>query len=79
MVNYHDYILKLGVLLDLNSPWNRDSFHCIDSVDDELHFLIGCPFYDGMRRKMFHKAQLCNRDFILFTNAIDFFVLYDST
>ena len=44
-------------------------FHCIDSVEDELHFLINCPFYDDMRRKMFHKAQLCNRDFILYDST----------
>ena len=43
----------------------RTCFHSIDSVKDELHFLIECPFYDDMRRKMFHKGQLCNRDFIL--------------
>ena len=28
-------------------------FHYIDSVEDELHFLIDCPFYDDMRRKIF--------------------------
>ena len=44
-------------------------FHCIDSVEDELHFLIGCPFYDDMRRKMFHKAQLRKRDFILYDST----------
>ena len=42
----------------------RTCFHCIDSVEDELHCLIDCPFYDDMRRKIFHKAQLCNRDSI---------------
>ena len=47
----------------------RTCFHCIDSVEDELHFLIDCPFYDDMRRKMFHKAQLCNRDFILYDST----------
>ena len=42
----------------------RTCFHCTDSVEDELHFLIDCPFYDGMRCKIIHKAQQCNRDFI---------------
>ena len=32
-------------------------FHCIDSVEDELHFLIDCPFYDDMRRKMLCTAM----------------------
>ena len=44
----------------------RTCFHCIDSVEDELQFLIDCPFYYDMRRKMLHKTQLCNRDFILY-------------
>ena len=47
----------------------RTCFHCIDSVENELHFLIDCPFYDDMRRKLFHKAQLCNRDFILYDST----------
>ena len=47
----------------------RTCFHCIDSVEDELHFLIDCPFYDDTRRKMFHKAQLCNRDFVLYDST----------
>ena len=47
----------------------RTCYHCIDSVEDELHFLIDCPFYDDMRRKMFHKAQICNRDFILYDST----------
>ena len=44
----------------------RTCFHCVETVEDELHFLIDCPFYDDIRRKMFHKAQLCNRDFVLY-------------
>ena len=47
----------------------RTCFHCIDSVEDELHFLIDCPFYDDMRLKMFHKSQLCNSDFILYDST----------
>ena len=47
----------------------RTCFHCIDPVEDELHFLTDCPFYDDMRRKMFHKAKLCNRDFILYDST----------
>ena len=44
----------------------RTCFHCVETVEDELHFLIDRPFYDDIRRKMFHKAQLCNRDFVLY-------------
>ena len=40
----------------------RTYFHCQDTVEHELHFLIDCLFYDDIRRKMFHKAQICNRD-----------------
>ena len=40
----------------------RTFFHCIDTSEDELHFLIDCPFYDDIRRNLFRKAQLCNRD-----------------
>ena len=44
----------------------RTCFHSEDTVEHELHFLIDCPFYDDIRQKMFRKAQLCNRDFILY-------------
>ena len=27
----------------------RTCFHCEDTVDHELHFLIDCPFYDDIR------------------------------
>ena len=47
----------------------RTCFHCEDTIEHELHFLIDCPFYDDIRRKMFHKAQLCNRDFILYNSS----------
>ena len=30
-------------------------FHCPQSVENELHFLIECSFYDDLRRKMLHK------------------------
>ena len=47
----------------------RTCFHCIDTIEDELHFLIDCPFYDDIRRNLFRKAQLCNRDFILYDST----------
>ena len=47
----------------------RACFHCIGSVEDELHFLIDCPLYDDMRCKMVHKAQLCNKDVILYDST----------
>ena len=43
----------------------RTCFHCPNSVENEIHFLIECPYYDDVRRKMLHKAQLCNSDFEL--------------
>ena len=57
-------------MLDLNYPWNkRTCFHCIETIEDELHFLIDCPFYDDIRRNLFRKAQLCKRDFILYDST----------
>ena len=41
----------------------RTCIHCNDTVEDELHFLIDCPFYDDIRRKLFKKAYQCNSDF----------------
>ena len=36
----------------------RTCFHCEDTVEHDLHFLIDCPFYDDIRRQMSNKAQL---------------------
>ena len=47
----------------------RTCFHCPQSVENELHFLIECPFYDDLRRKMLHKAQLCNSDFVTYNTT----------
>ena len=47
----------------------RTCFHCPNSVENEIHFLIECPFYDDIRRKMLHKAHLCNSDFELKTST----------
>lgn len=47
----------------------RTCFHCVNSVEDEVHFFIECPFYDDIRRKLFHRAQLCNRDFATFNST----------
>ena len=47
----------------------RTCFRCIETIEDELHFLIDCPFYDEIRRNLFRKAQLCNRDFILYDST----------
>ena len=41
----------------------RTCFHCKDAVENEIHFLLECPFYDDLRRKLFKKANLCNSDF----------------
>ena len=40
---------SLLILLPLFAGVLRTCFHCIDSVEDELHFLIDCPFNDDMR------------------------------
>ena len=29
----------------------RTCFHCPQNIENELHFLIECPFYDDLRRK----------------------------
>lgn len=47
----------------------RTCFHCIDSVEHELHFLIDCPFYDDIRRKLFQKANRCNSDFYSYNSV----------
>ena len=47
----------------------RTCFHCTDSVENETYFLIECPFYDDIRRKLLHKAQLCNSDFDMYTST----------
>ena len=41
-------------------------FHCKD-VENETHFLLECPFYADMKRKLFQKANLCNTDFDAFS------------
>ena len=47
----------------------RTCFHCRDSVENETYFLVECPFYDDIGRKMLHKAQLCNSDFEMYTST----------
>ena len=44
----------------------RTCFHCKD-VENETHFLLECPFYADMNRKLFQKANLCNTDFDAFS------------
>ena len=39
------------------------------TIENELHFLIECPFYDYLRRIMLHKAQLCNTDFVAYNST----------
>lgn len=41
----------------------RTCFLCTDGIENEIHFLIECPFYDDIRRKLFQKAQKSNTDF----------------
>ena len=53
----------------------RTCFHCPQSVENELHFLIECPFYDNLRRKMLHKAQFCNTDFVAYSTTEKLFFL----
>ena len=52
----------------------RTCFHCKDVVENEIHFLLECPLYDDIRRKLFQKANLCNTDFdaFNFTNKLIF-------
>ena len=49
-------------------------FHCKYAVENEIHFLLECPFYDDLRRKLFQRAILCNPDFdaLNFTNKFIF-------
>jgi hypothetical protein len=39
----------------------RTCFNCIDKVEDEVHVLLQCPVYDGIRYEMIHEA-IANRD-----------------
>ena len=55
----------------------RTCFHCPQSDENELHFLNECPFYDDLRRKMLHKAQLCNTDFVAYNTTEKLIFFYE--
>ena len=45
----------------------RTCFHCKENTENEIRFLIECPLYDEIRRKLFKKANLCNTDYDAFS------------
>ena len=57
----------------------RTCFHCVIAVEHKLHFFIECPFYEDMRRKLFHKAQLCNILILIAMNNISMQTIVAST
>ena len=48
---------------------HRTCFHCMDNVEDELHFLIDCLFYDDMRRKMFPQSTAMQKRFYFYDST----------
>ena len=67
----HSILIKIPRMLGrtFGTIDQRTCFHCVNAVEHELHFFIECPFYDDIRRKLFHKAQLCNRDFDTYSST----------
>ena len=64
------YILKQGVLLNLKFQSTKELvFIAQRALNMKCFFLMECHFYDDIRRKMLHKAQLCNTDFFSYTST----------
>ncbi|MCG8113538.1 MAG: reverse transcriptase family protein [Candidatus Thiodiazotropha taylori] len=56
----------------------RSCFYCSEKVENEIHFLIECPFYDDIKRKLFQKANLCNSNFNGFSQKDKFIFLMNN-
>ena len=46
-----------------------------NQIEDELHFLLNCEFFEDLRRPLLFKAQRCNTDFARLNNTDEFIFL----
>ena len=51
---------------------------CSDSIEDETHVLLNCPFYDAFRENVFNVAKSYTVDFMSFNNEEKIMFLFSN-